>query len=318
MSAARPPVTRRLDLSLKHLRAVRDVAEFGSFTAAAANLGMTQPGVSRLVAQVERDLGLPLFLRSTRTVVMTPAGRDFVATVGRLLEELDAHVASARSMGGHRRGRLVISCLLSVTHHMLREALLTFRAENPEVEVQLLEGMGAEVYEDVRSGIADFGIGNAVGLSEDMVAEEVVEEACLGVLPAGHPLAGKPELSLHDFAREPLVSLPLASGLRRLIDGTAAMHGVRLNHMTIVEQFGSLFDVVAAGLGISIVPPSALPATLPDGLRARPIVSPAIVRRIGILRLRSRGLTPPAQAFLEIFRPRFGRAQQLAAAPVGR
>ncbi|BAT59584.1 HTH-type transcriptional regulator GltC [Variibacter gotjawalensis] len=302
---ARLAVTRSLNLSLKHLRAVRDVAEFGSFTAAAAQLGMTQPGVSRLVSQVERDLGLSIFLRTTRTVVLTPAGRDFVTTCGRLLDELDAHVASARSVGGYLRGRLVISCLISVTHHMVREALLAFRKLNPDVEVQLLEGMGSEVYENVRNGIADFGIGNAVDLPEDMIAEEVVEEACVGILPSNHALARKKELTLHDLVREPLVSLPLASGLRRLIDNIAAKHGAKLDHKTIVEQFGSLYDVVSAGLGVGIVPPTALPARLPANLTVLPIGSPAIVRRIGILRLRSRGLTPPAQSFLDIFRPRF-------------
>lgn len=310
MNARRPGVSRSLNLSLKHLRAVRDVAAFGSFTAAAANLGMTQPGVSRLVSQVERDLGVSVFLRSTRNVVLTSTGRDFVHAIGRFLEDLDAQVENARSLGGHLRGRLVISCLLSLTHHMVPDALLAYRRDNPGVEVHMREGLGAEVYEDVRSGIADFGLGNAVGLADDIVAEDVVLESCVAVLPADHPLAAKRELTLQDFEREPLVSLPLASGLRRLIDGTAAMHGITLNHMTVVEQFGSLFDFVAAGLGLGIVPPSALPTRLRGNLRVKLIASPSIVRRIGILRLRTRGLTPAAQAFLEVFRPRFVRASQ--------
>ena len=308
MKPARGSVSRSLNLSLKHLRAVREVAEFGSFTAAAAHLGMTQPGVSRLVGQVERDLGLSIFLRSTRSVAMTAPGRELVQAIGPLLDALDAQVAAARSLGGNLRGRLVISCLLSLTHHLVPAALLAYRREHPGVEVHLREGLGAEVLEDVRSGLADFGIGNAVGLADDILAEDVVHEACVAVLPADHPLAGRRELSLSDFAGEPLVSLPLASGLRRLIDATALQHGIALNHMTVVEQFGSLFDFVAAGLGVSIVPPTALPARLRQSLRVKRIATPAIVRRIGILRLRHRALTPAAQGFLDTFRPRFAQA----------
>jgi LysR family carnitine catabolism transcriptional activator len=299
---------RPLNLSLRHLRAVRDVAAHGSFTAAALNLAMTQPGVSRLVAQVERDLGVPLFLRSTRSVVLTGPGRELAEAVGRFLDDLDAQVAHARGIGGQVRGRLVISCLLSLTHHLVPDALAAYRREHPGVEIHMREGLGSEVYEDVRSGIADFGLGNATGLGPEIVAEDVVREACLVVLPAGHRLAARPAVTLAELAEEPLVSLPLGSGLRRLIDGTAAAQGITLSHMTVVEQFGSLFDFVAAGLGLAIAPPTALPPRLPRTLQARPIVSPAIVREIGILRLRARPLPPAAQGFLGMFRPRFAQS----------
>lgn len=301
---------RPLNLSLKHLRAARDVAALGSFTAAAVNLAMTQPGVSRLVAQVERDLGVPLFLRSTRNVVLTGPGREFIEAVGRFLDDLDGQVANIRGSGGQLRGRLVMSCLLSLTHHLVPGALAAFREGHPSVEVHVREGLGSEVYEDVRSGVADFGLGNATGLGQEIVAEGVVREACLVVLPAAHPLAGQASIGLRELAREPLVSLPVGSGLRRLVDGTAAAQGVTLSHMTVVEQFGSLFDFVAAGLGVAIVPPMALPPRLPRNLRARPIVAPAIVREIGILRLRTRPLSPAASGFLDMFRPRFVHAAE--------
>lgn len=298
---------RGLNLSIKHLRALRAVATYGSFTAAASALTMTQPGVSRLVSQVERDLGIALFLRSTRRVALTSAGSGFVEPIGRFLDDLDAQVALARGVGGPLRGRLVISSLLSLTHHMVPDALLTYRQENPGVEVHLREGLGADVYEDVRSGLADFGLGNATALPSEIVAEAVVEEACLALLPAKHALVRMRSVPLIAFAGEPLVSLPLASGLRRLIDAAAGAHGVTLNHMTVVEQFGSMFDFVAAGLGLAIVPPSALPRRLRAGLAVRPITDPAVVRSIGILHLRNRGLTPAADAFLHVLRPRLAR-----------
>lgn len=296
---------RRFDVGLKHFRAAHSVAYFGSFTAAAADLGMTQSAVSRLVIQLEQQLGATLFLRTTRNVVLTGPGREFIASTTRILDDLNIQVENARSLQGQARGRLIISCLLSITHHIVPSALLKYRREHPGVEVHLREGLGSEVHEDVRSGLADFGIGNAVGLNQEVVADEIVQESCFAVLPDNHRLRNKRVVSLKDLKDDEFVSLPTGSGLRRQIDGAAAAGGLALKHMTIVEQFGSLFDFVAASVGVAVVPASALPDVRQYRVIIKQIASPAIVRQIGILRLRNRALTPAATGFLDIFRPRF-------------
>src|SRR5579864_8554276 len=100
------PKARGFDVSLKHLRAANSVAVYGSFTAAAADLGMTQSAVSRLVLQLERQLGVSLFLRSTRNVILTAPGREFTASMQRLLADLGAQVDNARALGEQIKGRL--------------------------------------------------------------------------------------------------------------------------------------------------------------------------------------------------------------------
>ena len=84
---------RGIDVSIKHIRAANSVALYGSFTAAAADLGMTQSAVSRLVLQLERQLGVSLFLRSTRNVVLTAPGREFTTSTRRLIEDLNRSIA---------------------------------------------------------------------------------------------------------------------------------------------------------------------------------------------------------------------------------
>jgi LysR family transcriptional regulator, carnitine catabolism transcriptional activator len=296
---------RGFEVSLKHLRAVNSVAIYGSFTAAAADLGMTQSAVSRLVLQLERQLGVSLFLRSTRNVVLTAPGREFAVSTQRFLDDLGTQVENARALGQQIRGRLIISCLLSITHHVVPQAVLKYRKAHPGVEIHLREGLGSEVYEDVRSGLADFGIGNATRLGQEVVADDAVQESCFAVLPSRHPLRNKNVLSLRELRNEAFVSLPTGSGLRQQIDGTAAANGITLKHTMVVEQFGTLFDFVAADLGITIVPASALPRRVPRGVVIKKLVSPPLVRSIGILRLKNRPLTPAATGFLEIFRPLF-------------
>jgi LysR family carnitine catabolism transcriptional activator len=93
--------------------------------------------------------------------------------------------------------------------------------------------------------------------------------------------------------------------LRRQIDGIAATNGIALKHMTVVGQFGTLFDFVAADVGVAIVPASALPRGRQYDVVVKRLVSPSIVRSVGILRLKNRALTPAASGFLDIFRPLF-------------
>jgi LysR family carnitine catabolism transcriptional activator len=111
-----------------------------------------------------------------------------------------------------------------------------------------------------------------------------------------------------------MISMPTDSGLRRTIDIAANAQGVALNHSIVTNQFGSLFDFVANGLGISIVPATALPGSNEHRIVARKL-RPALTRQIGILRLPERPLSSAAVAFLNVFRPKFFSA---TARPLGR
>ncbi len=292
------------DLSMKHLRTVVALARFGSFIAAASYLRMSQPGVSRIVQQAETRLGVKLFARGTRRVSQTEAGREFIPAAERLLGEFLQQSQKARELDGEMRGQLIIASLMSISHRVLPAALVAFRKRHPKMHVQIREGLTSAVYEDVRSGIADFGIGNALGLAEGIVADTLVNEPCFVVMWKRHPLAGTASISLKDIGDAPMISMPSDAGLRRTLDMAANERGVIFNHSIITNQFGSLFDFVARGLGLAIVPASALPPARGSAFAVKPL-RPAITRRIGILRLADKRLLPASQAFLDIFQPRF-------------
>jgi LysR family carnitine catabolism transcriptional activator len=292
------------NLSMKHLRAIVALATFGSFIAAASYLRMSQPGLSRVIQQAEGLLGVKLFARGTRSVSQTEAGREFVPVAERLLGELVQQSRKLKNLDGQLRGQIIISSLMSISHHVLPAALVEFRKRHPKIHIQVREGLASAVQEDVRGGVADFGVGNAVGLNEALTAEWVTPEPCYVVLAKSHRLRKSATLNIRDVAAEPMISMPTDSGLRRTIDLFANQRGVVLDHSIITNQFRSLFDFVASGLGISIVPAAALPPSDAYPILVKPL-RPAITRRIGILRLAERSLSPASQAFLEIFRPKF-------------
>jgi LysR family carnitine catabolism transcriptional activator len=292
------------NLSTKHLRAVVALARFGSFIAAASYLRMSQPGLSRVVQQAETLLGVKLFARGTRSVSQTGAGREFIPVAERLLGELLQQSQKLRNLDGQLRGQIIISSLMSISHHVLPAALVEFRKLHPKIHIQVREGLASAVQEDVRSGVADFGVGNAIGLNEAVIAEWVTPEPCYVVLPKSHRLRKAVSLNIRDIAGEPMISMPTDAGLRRTIDVFANERGIVLDHSIITNQFRSLFDFVASGLGVSIVPAAALPPAGEYPIAVKPL-RPAITRRIGILRLAERSLSPASEAFLKIFQPKF-------------
>jgi LysR family transcriptional regulator, carnitine catabolism transcriptional activator len=292
------------DLSPKHLRAIVALAQFRSFVAAAAHLHMSQPGLSRIIQQTESRLGVQLFVRATRSVSQTDAGREFVPAAERLLGELSQQIQKVRTLDGEMRGQLIIASLMSISHHVLPAALVAFRKQHPKMYVHIREGLGSSVQADVRNGLADFGIGYAAGAHEGIAAESITAESCYVVLPRRHRLQAASVIKLSDISDEAMISMPTDSGLRRTIDAAANEQGLTLNHSIITNQFGSLFDFVASDLGIAIVPAAALPARNEYPIVAKAL-RPAITRRICILRLTERPISPASKAFLDIFRPRF-------------
>jgi LysR family carnitine catabolism transcriptional activator len=292
------------DLSAKHLRAIVALAHYGSFIAAAAFLRISQPGISRIIQQAEVLLGVRLFARGTRSVSQTEAGRQFIPVAERLLGELSQQIRKIRTLDGHMRGQLIIASLMSISHRVLPAALVTFRTEHPKMYVHIREGLASSVHEDVRSGLADFGIGNALELDAAVTAESITNEPCYVVLPPRHRLGRHAAIRLKDTVDEAMISMPTDSGLRRTIDAVANAQGVVLNHSIVLNQFASLFDFVSSGLGIAIVPAAALPPSRDSAIVVRPL-RPPMTRRIGILRLANRSLSAPSQAFLQIFRPAF-------------
>ncbi len=129
------------ELSVKHLRSVVALAHFGSFVAAAVQLRMSQPGLSRVVQQAEDRIGVKLFLRATRRVSLTEAGREFIPAAERLLGELSQQIQKVRTLDGEMRGQLVITSLMSISHHVLPNALVEFRKLHPKMYIHVREGL---------------------------------------------------------------------------------------------------------------------------------------------------------------------------------
>ncbi len=290
------------DISFRHLNAIVSLARFGSFIAAASYLGISQPGLTRIVQQTERKLKTDLFVRGQRSVSLTPAGQAFLPFAEHAISSFIQQTENLQASHGVPETRLTISCLMSISHLVLPVALVAFRSAYPQVAVEIREGVGSAVYDDVREGRVDFGIGSMEGQPRDVIAESVMDEVLHAVLPRDHPLVRKDVLKLSDVKEVPMISMPVHSGLRRVIDTAAVSAGINLVHSVVTNQYSSLFSYVSNGLGIAIVPTSVLPP-VDDELLAVRSLTPSITRRIGVVHLHDRPLNAASESFLRLLRP---------------
>lgn len=293
------------NLTARELLTVVALAEHGSFVATSAYLSTSQPAVTRALKRLEQRLGVTLFARSTRHVEITAAGREFVAVAERVLHDLQITVRNMRDVGSEQRGQVIVSTYSAFAYQVLPPILQAYREARPQIDVRLREGRQPDILEDVRSGVADFGVGFVDGLAASTVTGTTLRREPLYVIvPGQHPLAARrPErIRFADISKERLVSLPVDSFTRRLIDGAAAAAGLHIRHALVVTRFESVVLYVRAGAGIGVVPEGALPVPPATDFHAARLVEPSLFVTLGLITLSGRYLTPAAESLMTMIR----------------
>jgi DNA-binding transcriptional LysR family regulator len=294
------------EFSIRQLRGVVAVAYYNSFIAAAADLRISQSGVSRIVQQVEADLGFVLFERGTRRVATTSRGREFIGMAERIVRDFDKSMRELRQHSDEDAGHVVISSLMSATHDILPRVVEQFRSEFAGVTLDIREGVQGDVMDDVRTGVADIGIGYTLEPqsheARELLGEELWQEDLVVVLPQGHRFASSSTLRIADVASQIVIFPPLGSQLRRVLDGLAAASNFDFPAAVTVSHLSTMLNLVAAGVGSAVVSSSMARAAEQRGLVARPLANAGSPRNVGILRLRGREPTPATEAFVKVLK----------------
>ena len=288
------------DIRAKELLAVIALAEYGSFVAAAAFLKTSQPALTRTLKHVEKALGVTLFARSTRRVEITPAGREFVAVAERVLNDLHITMRNMHDVSSEQRGQVIISTYSAFAYQVLPQILQTYRDRRPQVDIRIREGRQPDILDDVRSGVADFGVGFVDGVTGNVTSAMLRREPLYVLVPSAHPLAAsRPDrIRFANVCTERLVSLPVDSYTRRLVDGAAAAAGIQMRHALVVTRFESVVTYVRAAAGVGIVPEGALPVPLPPDVHAARLVEPSLFVTLGLITLVGRYMTPAAESLI--------------------
>jgi DNA-binding transcriptional LysR family regulator len=288
------------DLSSRQLQTILALSEYKSFIAAASLLKTSQPAITRSLKHIEDILGVRLFDRSTRSVRITTAGKEFVAVAERILNDLRITLRSMRDLSDQQRGQVIVSSIMSVANGQLPRLVAEYRKAFPGIEIHVRDGVHGGVLEDVRSGAADFGITYLGELPALIQAIPLGRESFMIVMPKGHVLAKRKRLALADLEGFPLVSFPSESRTRRIIDEAASRAGLPLHHVATVTQFATMLGFVRAGVGIAIAPKTGVELSLGKELHAIPISNPPLWRELGMICLREREPFPAASGLMDL------------------
>ncbi|MET9875990.1 LysR family transcriptional regulator [Actinacidiphila glaucinigra] len=280
------------------------VARHEHVTRAARELGVPQSTLSRAMVRLELDLGVTLFARQGRTVSLTPAGHGFLASVERALGEVERSAESVRADADPQSGRVAFGFLHTLGPETVPALLRAFRADHPRIRFQLVQNYGEAMLAGLRAGELDLCLTSPVPDAPDLVVRRLDEQRLRLVVPADHRLASRRRVRLAEASGELFVSLEAGYGLRRITDALCAEAGFTPRVGFEGEEAETLRGLVAAGLGVALLPPPLVPR---PGVVELTVTAPRAVREIGVAWLGGHADTAPVAAFKKFLLGRRGQ-----------
>ncbi|MEU7487857.1 LysR family transcriptional regulator [Streptomyces sp. NPDC042319] len=265
-------------MELRHLTAFVAVAEELHFGRAAKRLQMAQPPLSQQIRQLEKELGVQLFERNTRSVRLTSAGQSFLDPVRTVLADLDTATRAAKAAGRGEYGRVTIGFAGASTHETLPLLTRAVRAAHPALELVMKGQTYANVaLAGVADGSLDLGFVRLPVTQAGVTTRVIDEEELVCALPSDHPLARRRRIPIAALADEPFVSFPANAGSTVRDATVRACEDAGFNPRVVQEAPDSytILALVAAGVGVTLTVTSCQHIQQ-TGLVYRPLAGPPI------------------------------------------
>lgn len=307
-------------LHLGRLRVLSEVISRGSFSAAAEALSYTQSAVSQAIARLEAETGATLVVRDRRGVRATVAGATLVEHAEAIFAQVEAAEADLAAVLGVRGGRLRVASFPSAGATLMPLAVAIFRDAHPGVALTLAEGEPEEIAPRLRAGEFDLallfefpGVRERPGAGLRTVS--LLEDPMHIALPAAHPLAEKPALTLADLRDEDWVQTSATSPCARHVVRSCLAAGFEPNATFESDDYETVQGLVAAGVGVALIPRLALTRVRP-GIVVRELSPRSPARRVIAATMAGPGVTPAAKTMIKVLSDIAGQYAEGALAPV--
>jgi DNA-binding transcriptional LysR family regulator len=286
-------------MNLKQMEAFKTLVRAGSVTGAAELLRLSQPTISKLVAQLESQSGIPLFERRKRRLIPTREAYALLAVVDRALTAIDNVDRTAGELAKNRSGELSVASIPTIGTGFLPRAVATFLSQRPGTKATLYVRTANHIVERVSGGLAD------VGLISDPVTDPSIVTtrfqdalAAICILPAGHPLRRKRFIQAADLRGEAFIAIGRDNNFRKRVDMALVDAGAAPQATIEATHNASAYALVASGAGISIVDPyTAISVFRHDHVIVRPFV-PKVPFVVQLLTPANAPSTPVIQKFI--------------------
>jgi len=289
--------------TMRQLEALLLVYRHGSLTKAAAELRVTQSAVSLLIRQIEQTFQLRLFDRTTRALHPTLACKDAVPIVERILASTYGLARHMEDLVQVKAGRITIAVSAGVASALLPRVLARYRADYPDVRVELFDVAPDDLLQSVTLGDAELGIGSVEESDMPDVKIETLMHSSLSAIGIRDGRFEKgSRLTWDGLEKADLIAMRRGTRIRSQIDDALAKTGRQLKPKLEVSLITTALALTAEGMGMSILPAHMLPQTQFPTLAAVPLSNPKIIRHVSLVSRADFVLSPAAQRFVETAR----------------
>lgn len=283
-----------MDANIQKYQAFIKTVEYGSFTKAAEALSYSQSGISRMIADLERDWNVSLLARSRAGVSLTSDGVRLLPFAQSVCAEYDKLQMQVDDMAGMKSGLIRIGTFSSVATHWLPHIIRAFQEDYPHIDYELVMGDYGEIESWLLDGRVDCGF-LQLPTHPDLEVLLIDRDELMAVVPEDHPLAVKDHIPLEDLCDDPF--LLLHKGENTVVADVFDRAGLRPDvHFTTWDDY-AIMAMVECGLGVGILPALIL-KRVPYRIAARPLVQPAF-RNIGLALRSKESASLPTKHFLE-------------------
>lgn len=283
MNRPTPAVSRSVNIKLRQLQYFLKVADELHFTRAADRLAVSQPTLSHQIAQLEEDVGTPLFNRVGKTISLTEAGTVYAEYVRSALSQLEAGQLAVSELEGLSRGTLRIGIIQSLSRSFLPAILGEFMRSYPSIRCEVSEMTASAIETALKQHRLDIGFAFAPTTAEKIEVEPVLDEELKLVVSLGHKFAGRRRVRMAELHREPIALLDSSFSTRALIE--SFLRKAHANPAITFEanSWDIVIGVVIFGIAATIIPNAAIPPHARDLVKVISLRDPTPVRTSALL-----------------------------------
>lgn len=298
-------------LELRQLRYFVEVAEREHISEAAEHLHVAQSAISRQIANLEDELGAPLFERIGRNVKLTPVGRTFLDHSIVALKAIDFAVKQVEEYLDPAKGTIKVGFPTSLASYVLPTVISAFKKEYPDVSFHLRQGSYKYLIEAVKNRELNLAFLGPLPPKDEAINTTVLfSESIHALLPSSHPLAKKESINLIDLRNDQFVLFPEGYILQKVAVDACKSAGFIPQVTSEGEDMDALKGLVAAGIGVTLLPDSSMYDSTPRMTVKVPIAIPTIRRTVGVIAPNNRDLAPSEQVFMQFVSNFFSRLSQ--------
>jgi LysR family hydrogen peroxide-inducible transcriptional activator len=270
-------------MELHQLRYFVAVADEGSFSRAAAKVRVAQPSLSQQIRKLEAEVGQPLFDRLPRSVVLTEAGRCFIDYARQILASIGDARRCVDELKDEVAGKLAVGAIPTIAPYVLPDLVVTFQKHYPDVTLEIVEDVTDGITRRIEAGELDVAVASTSHQTPSLRRESLGTEPLLALVPEKHPLAKKGLIEFDDLKSQRFLLLHEMHCLSQQVNHLLESRRLRPEIALAGSQLSTIANMVAASIGVSIVPQMMVEHHATPGCVSLPFAPPVPERELNLL-----------------------------------